>query len=303
MAGPLVLASALSLSLLTTPLVRGLCRRWRLHDFPWGDALKIHRSPVPRLGGLAVALSVFGAMLLGSHLLGGRDGSVPSLLVPGLLVTVLGAVDDLRGLRPSYRLAGHLVAATLLISAGGLVSPPDRSPYLLLAAGFGLLAATNAMNLLDGLDGLAAGVAALAAAGFLALAAARDDGVSQTLALATLGASVGFLPYNFNPASIFLGDCGSTLLGFLLGTLMGRSWAAARDLSGTLAPLFVMGVPLFDTSLAIGRRLVRRRPLFVGDRSHFYDWLVQRGLTQRAAVGLCYGLAALGSWAALVVAR
>lgn len=298
-----ILAISLLVSLVLTPLVRAECYRWRLYDWSSGDPLKIHRQPTPRLGGIAVAVS---ALASAPFALTGASGaaSIMGLCLAGILIVFVGVADDVWGLSPWYRLVGQVLGVAVVTAVGDLVPTGPHSPLATISFWtFCLVIAMNAMNLLDGLDGLAAGVAAVAFAGFAALASLRGDSVSQGIAVAALGASLGFLLYNFNPASIFLGDGGSTFLGFLLGLLLAREISAASGAAAAFAPILVMALPLLDVSLAIGRRLARRRSIFIGDRNHCYDWLMRRGLTQRATASVCYGLGALGACAAVMIAR
>jgi UDP-GlcNAc:undecaprenyl-phosphate GlcNAc-1-phosphate transferase len=241
-------------------------------------------------------------------------------VLAGLTIIVLaGLLDDLVALQPYQKIIAQVAAAVVLVAGGvifrgipsqvGGVQWIPNSPPLLLAIGvafqvFLVVAACNATNLLDGLDGLCGGVTAIIAIGFLLLATSiagwhewgrAPDYPFSTLiiaiSLALLGTALGFLPYNFNPASIFMGDAGSMSLGFVCATLMIMFSERQGMLKWFVGALFIFGLPIFDTALAYARRKLNGRPIFQGDRSHFYDQLVDRGLSVRQAVLICYGLA------------
>jgi UDP-GlcNAc:undecaprenyl-phosphate GlcNAc-1-phosphate transferase len=196
---------------------------------------------------------------------------------------------------------GRHFAAALLQPLGDMglqVSPEVLLGLSLPLACFVVIAATNATNLLDGLDGLCTGVTGIITLGFFAFALRHavyahiptTDPVRMIVALSMLGAVLGFLPYNFNPASIFLGDAGSVLLGFFAAAMM-LLFTEEGQMRWLLCAVLIFGLPIFDTSLAFVRRLVNHQPIFAGDRSHFYDQLVDRGMTVVQTVLTSYGLA------------
>ena len=242
------------------------------------------------------------------------------------LMMLLGLLDDLKDLAPKLKIAGQVVAALMLV-AGGIVFnalpvglpadlggavlfPGDAWWVLALSIAIQVLlvvGASNATNLLDGLDGLCSGVTAFICVGFLVLATSllawdlfrgttvplhyRHAEIIVLLSFALLGAVLGFLPYNFNPASIFMGDAGSMFLGFMAATFMILFAERAEGFKWFLGSMVIFGLPIFDTGLALVRRLVNRKPIFSGDRSHFYDQLVDRGLTVQKSVSINYLLA------------
>ena len=290
---------ALCLCLVLTPAVRRLALRWGFVDLPDG-VRKLHARPIPRIGGVAIALSylaAFGILLL-TPLQAGRviERALPlvgSLLPAAGLVFAIGLADDLRGLKPLTKLAGQAAAAGLAAAAGVRISSiagcalPEWLcvPLTILW----IVACANAFNLIDGVDGLAAGAGLLAA--LTAFFAAVLDG-NISLALATLplaGCLLGFLRYNFNPASIFLGDSGSLLIGFLLGCYAVIWSQKSATIVGMTAPVIALSVPLIDTGLAIARRLLRGQPVFGADRGHVHHRLLDRGFTPRRVALLLYG--------------
>jgi UDP-GlcNAc:undecaprenyl-phosphate GlcNAc-1-phosphate transferase len=300
----LALAS-FTLSFLLTPLIRNLALRFALLDRP--DHLrKLHTAPVPRIGGLPIALAYLAALgiLLLSPLQGDTivEQSLPliwKLLPAAVLVFATGLFDDLIGLKPWQKLLGQLAAASLAYWAGvqihGFASYSITGWLAFPITLLWLIGCTNAINLIDGVDGLAVGVGLFAT--ITTLVAALLQG-NMTLALATAplaGALVGFLRYNFNPASIFLGDSGSLWLGFLLGCYAVIWSQKSATLLGMTAPLIALSIPLLDTALSILRRFLRGQPIFGADRSHIHHRLLDRGLTPRRAVLLLYAVCGLAA--------
>ncbi len=311
-----VIAVGAFVTLLLTPLVRALSVRLGLVDEPGGR--KVHTAAISRLGGVAIFIGFAAAIAteaLGEHYLGWggtlADGGRQMLgVLAGLaLIFVVGVIDDIVTLNPGAKLLGQLAAAGIAISAGvridfvgnpfggglialGLLGIPVTLVYIV---GF-----TNIINLIDGLDGLAAGVTSIAATSFLLLAAATNRLDAAALAAALIGACLGFLRYNFNPASIFMGDSGAMFLGFALAgiSLLGVMKSAAAIT--LMVPLLIVGVPIFDTASAIVRRLRHKRPIQEADKGHIHHRLLHRGFDQRQTVLIIYvwsGALAVGGWA------
>lgn len=266
------------------PVVKRVAIRFDLYDPP--GPLKIHHVPVARLGGAAMMIG-FVAGAYAAHILTSRH-QAPMLVLAA--VWSVGLIDDMRPLGAVVRFAVHIAAGATLWSAGwrlGWVSNPALD--LILTCLF-VAFLINAMNLLDGMDGLAAGTAAIVCAGFLALSLADASGLEAVVALSLLGACVGILFANAPPATIFMGDSGSTLIGIILAFLS-LNWVRVRpEQHSLLVPLFFLGVPLADALLAILRRARARTSLFTGDRRHYYDILLQRGLTVRSVFGISLGI-------------
>ena len=291
---------AFLVSFLTTPFVRDAFARRGLVDLPDGGR-KFHASAVPRAGGIPIALSYVTAFLVlllipgsGGALLERHLPLVAKLLPSASLVLATGLLDDLYGLRPWQKIAGQTAASILAVLGGLQIS--KLGGFVLgdaLSAVFTvlwLIACSNAFNLIDGLDGLASGMGLFSTLTiFLAGLLHRD----YSLALATLplaGALLGFLRYNFNPASVFLGDSGSLLIGFLLGCY-GVIWSQkSATMLGMTAPLMALAIPLLDASLSILRRWLRGQPIFAGDRNHIHHRLLEKGFTHRRVVMLLYAV-------------
>ena len=297
-----------------TPFAIRLARRLGVMDYP-DQHLKPHAKPIPYLGGMAIALgwavAVLAAVLRGSL---GAELAVP-ILLGGLAMATMGLVDDIRHISPKLRLivGTVVITAVLLVTRVGFrlvdsilgpleVPVPEfvAVPVSVLISIFVVLGACNSANLIDGLDGLCSGVTAIVSLGFFLLAAHlacwnysdQGDPVRLTLAVAMFGAAVGFLPWNFNPAKVFMGDAGSVLLGYNCGMLI-LLFAERGIVRWVIGALMIFALPIFDTALAMFRRWRSGRSIFAGDRSHFYDQLVHRGFTVRQTVFVCYGLTVL----------
>ncbi len=290
--------SSFCLSLFLTPLIRRAFRRFGIVDQPNAER-KFHRSPIPRIGGISIAASCLIAfmLLMFSPLHGASSVSLPlvlSLMPAAMVVFTTGLLDDLVGLAPWQKLIGQVSAAALAYYCGvrilGIAGHSTGGWWSIPLTILWLVACTNAFNLIDGVDGLATGVGLFATlTTFLAALLQKNT----ALAMATVpmaGALLGFLRYNFNPASIFLGDCGSLSIGFLLGCC-GVIWSQkSATLLGMTAPLMALSVPLVDTALAILRRFLRHQPIFGADRNHIHHRLLDRGFSPRKVSLLLYAL-------------
>lgn len=268
-----------------TPLARRAAARWGFMDQP--AARKVHTVPIPRLGGIAMVCAVLAALLVFEDRFGINQLAV--ILIGAAWVSVLGAWDDRWGMRPVYKLLGQLAAAAFLVVSGVHISFLP-SPYLNWAVTVvWVVGLTNAINFLDNMDGLSGGVVAIAAAFFLLLAVQSGQYLVGGLAAALLGASVGFLLYNFNPASIFMGDTGSLFLGFALAALAIKlRFPGNAAIVTWMVPVLVLGLPIFDTTLVVISRLRRRLHPATPGKDHTSHRLVSLGLTQREAVMALY---------------
>lgn len=299
------------LSLLLTPLVRNTALRFGIVDEPDYNR-KIHTSAIPRLGGVAIfvaALAAYGLLLLvklnaRGIVWTGLELAIP-LMPAGALIFGIGLIDDLRGVRPWVKLAVE-IAAAILVWLGGIhirtIAGHELPVIISLPVTLvWIVACTNAMNLIDGVDGLAAGVGLFATVTTL-IAALINRNINLALATVPLaGALLGFLRYNFNPASIFLGDCGSLTVGFVLGCY-GVVWTEkSSTMLGMTAPLIALSLPLFDAALAIVRRYLRQQPIFGADRAHIHHQLLSRGMTPRRVALVLYAASGVAAAASLVL--
>ncbi|MBK9519308.1 MAG: undecaprenyl/decaprenyl-phosphate alpha-N-acetylglucosaminyl 1-phosphate transferase [Anaeromyxobacter sp.] len=298
-----------------TPMVRELAHRYGALDHGL-TSRKIHGRPVPRLGGIAIVLAFFAplaALFFVSSEVGRRFWSdsttALALFGGGLAIAALGILDDLRGCNAKTKFFVQFAVSAAMYWAGfriDQVSHPFGPPislglFALPFTMFWIAGVINAMNLIDGLDGLAGGVAFIAVATIFTLAAVRGDALMLLFAAALGGAILGFLLYNFNPATIFMGDTGSMFLGFVLATAAIRTSSKSTTAVAIVVPILALGIPISDTLLAIGRRAVRGAPLFSADRGHLHHRLIDRGLSHRAAVLVIYGGATVFGAAALLV--
>ena len=294
------------ITLLLTPLVRNAFIRYNLVDEPDG-ARKLHQRAVPRIGGIPIAIAyvtpyVLLALVAESHsnLFATMPLIVPLILSAGV-VFLTGLLDDVIGLAPWEKLAGQLVAGVGAYASGVRISSlagQHVAEWLSLPLTLvWLVMCANAFNLIDGLDGLASGMGLFATLTTFLAAVLHGN---ESLALVTLplaGALLGFLRYNFNPASVFLGDSGSLLIGFLLGSY-GVIWSQkSATLLGMTAPLMALAIPLLDVCLSVTRRWLRGQPIFTADRGHIHHRLLDLGMTHRRVVLILY--AVCGFYAAL----
>jgi len=302
-------------SLITTPIIRRLCERYKLLDVPL-DGRRIHRRAVPRLGGVALYLSCVAALStllfvdnLLTHTLSLFKSEILALLIPATLVLLLGAYDDLRGANATVKFIGLGLIATLFYAMGGRIDalsiPLAGSVHLPAILSFivtvvWLVGIANAFNLIDGLDGLASGAALFSSLVILGVSASGDRALTIVVALVLCGALAGFLRYNFNPASIFLGDSGSLFTGFLLAALSVLGTQKATTAVAIVVPILAFGFPVVDTAMTMGRRLVSRKPVFQGDNEHIHHMLLARGWSQRRAALVLYGVCALFGLVALI---
>ena len=274
--------------LLLVPVVRFLCSRLHLFDFP--GPLKIHTRPIPRLGGVALAFALIAGVAAVRTPIA---RSTWLLFAAFIIVWFSGLVDDLRALHPALRLVVHFIAAALLWYAGWGISLFGNTAGNAAATCLFVVFFINAFNFLDGADGIAAGVSALLAIGYIAALGSAQGELASAIAWSLLGACLAFLLFNFPPAKIFLGDSGSALLGFLaafLGLALYRGASVTPAQSRLLFPLLVAALPLVDASLAVLRRTLRGTSPLDGDRFHFYDLLLSRGWAPRRVTLTCYGL-------------
>lgn len=281
-------ALAFLLAVAIVPLVRQICIRRRLYDSP--GPLKIHCRPVPRLGGVAIALSLGITLALASR--GGTSARLPWQFVVALaMIWLTGLIDDLRGLSPAIRVVAQIAGAALLWQGGWRLPWLNSGAASLATLALFVVAFVNAFNFLDGADGVAAGVASLVALAYLLHAGAASSVFASSLAAAFAGVCLGFIVYNVPPATIFMGDSGSTVLGFTVASLsLDFYHANPPSAPNAVFPLVVAALPLLDATLAVVRRLQNRKSPFYGDRSHFYDLLLQRGLSPRVVLFICLAL-------------
>lgn len=295
----LIFMASLLFAMGGTPLVRLLALRVGVVDQP--AARKVHTSPIPLLGGLAIYASVCVALLLFSDTF--YVAQLVSMLLGATWVSSFGLWDDRFGLGAGVKMLAQLGGAAILIMSGVMVKLPVPMALNYVLTLLWIVGITNAMNLLDNMDGLSGGVGAVGSAFFLLLAALSGQYLVGAMAAAILGACLGFLIYNFNPATIFMGDTGSLFLGFVLSALAIKLRFPANVTWVTwMIPLLVLIVPLFDTTLVFISRLRRgKNPLTTPGKDHISHRLVDSGLTKREAVLLLYLVGCAGGALAIFV--
>lgn len=285
-----------------TPLVRKLALRIGATDIP--NARKVHKHIMPRLGGLAIYL----AFMLGMLFLRPDSSYTLPLLIGSVIIIITGILDDLYSLSPKIKITAHFFAA-LVIVQGGITITFINLPFngMLHLYWFSIpltllwiMGITNAINLIDGLDGLAAGVSSIVLLTIAGLSLNEGNLFVFTVSTVLLGSTLGFLPYNFHPAKIFMGDTGSYFLGYVISVLALLGFKNVT-LFSLVVPIVILAVPISDTLFAIIRRVVNKQPITAPDKSHLHHCLLRFGFTQRQTVVLIYGMSALFALAAILL--
>lgn len=295
-------------SLALTPTVRRLCQRFRWLDESRGRR-RIHARATPRLGGIAIYLSLIIGLLpllvidnAVTASLSGNELYLLRVLVPATLTLLLGVIDDLWGLNAAQKFCGLVTVALIFYALGGRIDALSiplvgsvATPGLmgLLIVVVWIVGVTNAFNLLDGIDGLAAGAAVFSSLVLITVSLVLGKPMVIVIGLVFSGALIGFLRYNFSPASIFLGDSGALLIGFLLAALSVEGAQKASTAVAVAIPLLALGLPIVDTALSMARRFISHKPLFAGDREHIHHKLLERGWSQKKAALVLYGVCAV----------
>lgn len=302
-------------SVVLTPLVRRACERGGWLDRA-ADARRVHRTPVPRLGGVAIFAAVAVALLAlaafdseVARAVKAHSSTMLLTLGPATLVFAFGVYDDVRGARARTKFVVLGAAAALFYVLGGrvevlsvpLMGTVELPGWLSFAVTMlWVVGVANAFNLIDGVDGLASGAALFASLVMLVVSLLLGRPLTAVVACVLCGALVGFLRYNFNPASIFLGDCGALFVGFVLAGLSVQGAQKASTAVAVGVPLLAFGVPVVDTAFTLVRRFLSGRPLFQGDREHIHHMLLARGWSQRRVACVLYVACALFGLAALL---
>ena len=301
---------AMVVAVAVTPAVIFFAEKTGALDAP--DARKVHKKPVPRIGGVGIYIAFMAAMLgflVYGELSDEALTEIAGLMTGGSLIVLLGLIDDYKNLPAKVKLLGQIVCACVLVAFDvriDFITDPFGDylylEYLAIPATiFWIVGLTNTVNLIDGLDGLAAGVATIASVTICLVALQQGYALVAVLTAALAGAAIGFLFYNFNPAKIFMGDTGSMFLGFMLA---GISVVGAVKSAATIAlivPILALGLPILDTTFAIVRRARNHRPIFKPDKGHLHHRLLAHGFTQKQAVLLMYVVSALFGLCALAL--
>jgi len=287
-------------ALILTPLVARFASENGFLDMP-GDELQIHKKPIPLLGGVAIFISFIVAIISASLIPNFKLVSVNSAIIGGSIIFMVGLWDDIRGVSPYIRLFAQISSGLIIAISGSQMGVFNSGLLNFFLTIFFVTGACNSINLLDGMDGLASGVGIIIGMGFLVLSILSGNATGMIFSMILVGVLAGFLLYNFHPARIFLGDSGSNFVGFCLAFLAIDFSNRNPGWEGLLIPVVLMTLPILDTALAIARRLLSRRSIFEGDRYHLYDWLMQKGLSQKRVALILYGIGLLFTISGIVV--
>ena len=303
------LVCAMVVSFIMCPLVKSFAYKIGAIDVP-KDNRRVHDHPIPRMGGLAIfigfVLSLIFFVPMSTKVLG--------LLVGSVIIAVMGGVDDIVSLNPWVKLAGQIVAALVAIRCGlvfDVISNPNifaEETYIEIGwlsiplTMLWIVGCTNAVNLIDGLDGLAVGVSAISSMTMLIVSLFVSEPVVSIILAALTGACLGFMPYNLNPAKIFMGDVGSQLLGFVLSTASIMGLFKLHAIITFFVPLLALALPLADTIFAFFRRILHGQSPFKADKGHFHHRLLAMGLNQKQVVAVLYGISAVLGLLAVLMA-
>jgi len=291
----LALFAAMIISFAATPLVKEFAKRVGAMDVP-KDGRRMHNVPIPRLGGLAIFLG----FLLSILVLVEMKETIRGMLLGAVIIVVVGVIDDVKPLPAVIKFALQIAAALVAVQSGivvRVISNPNLfspNPYLSLGVLavpitiVWIVAITNSVNLIDGLDGLAVGVSAIGSFALLVIAVAMGEADTATIMAALAGACVGFMPYNLNPAKIFMGDTGATFLGYILATVSVIGLFKYYAIISFAVPFLILGLPIFDTSFAFFRRILRGQNPMKADRGHVHHRLIDMGFNQKQAVAILY---------------
>ena len=300
--------TAFILTFCTTPFVKKLAFKVGAVDVP-RDSRRMHKKPTARLGGLAIFFGFIVSAISFSH----YSTELLGMLIGCTIIVVLGIFDDIYALSAKLKFLVQICAALCPVMAGIRIDfikvPPIISDYGYLGLGWlaipitviWIVGITNAVNLLDGLDGLACGVSSISALTLLCIAIIVGESEVAFITSALAGACFGFLPYNFNPAKLFMGDTGALFLGFILSTVSVQGLFKGYAVVSIAAPLLVLGLPIFDTTSAIIRRLKNHQPIMSPDRGHLHHRLVDAGFSQKQAVAIIYALCIVLCLAAVIL--
>lgn len=333
-----LLITSFLLAYLLVPLVKRIALRFNILDLP--NERKMHNAPKPKLGGLAIYISII--VIIGINtalififqsnpylnhyfpfipeqipLLLNKSYTLAMIFLGSTVVLIIGILDDIEGINFSYKLkfSGQLLAVVIVIM-GGVKTDFMPTPFLnYFITGLWIIGITNAFNLLDNMDGLSAGVAVISSLILAVVLAGQGQFFSAMILFVYAGSIAGFLPYNFYPSKIFMGDTGSLFIGFLIGSLTITSSYVTEEsasLIPVIMPVVILSIPLYDTFSVIFIRLIEGRPLFIGDKSHFSHRLLARGMSEKGVVlfiyliAFCVGVTAtllpsLSVWGSIIV--
>ncbi|MDD6734772.1 MAG: MraY family glycosyltransferase [Clostridiales bacterium] len=303
---------AFAFSFAATPIVYRLAFKIGAIDVP-KDSRRMHKKPIPRLGGLAI---IFG-FTVAICCFGQLTRPLASILAGAAIIAVMGVVDDCKNLDAKLKFVIQIIAALVVILGGNIritvLTNPNifsDNPYVVLPDWISgvttilwIVFITNAVNFIDGLDGLAAGVSAIMSVSLVFIAVRIGEYSVAIIGLALMGACFGFLPFNFNPAKIFMGDTGSTFLGFMLATLSIQGVFKSYAIISFAVPLLILGLPLFDALFAMIRRIYHGQSPMKADRGHLHHRLIDMGFSQKQTVFILYAISGILGITAVILAE
>ena len=297
------------MALILTPLVIKFAKKIGAMDVP-KDERRVHKVAMPLMGGLAMYIAV----VIGMIVFLPKDRTFIAILIGATLILISGIKDDIKGTTPKEKLVYQILAAGIAIW-GGINIDFITNPFTQGPSGFDLsfisipitifwiVGITNTLNLIDGLDGLAGGVAFISSFSFMLVAIKMGLGFIGILAALVAGACLGFLPYNFNPAKIFMGDTGSLFLGYMLAVISIEGALKSVATIAMIIPIVILGVPIFDTTFAIFRRLLKGQSIMTADKSHLHHKLLEKGFTQKQTVLILYAISGIFGLFAVLVSK
>lgn len=296
----------------STPLVRRLAFKIGAIDIP-KDARRMHKKPTPRIGGLAIVFGFLVAILCFAEI----SKPLMGTLLGAAIIVITGIIDDCRALDAKLKFVIQIIAALVVIFVGDIKIDVLTNPNILSSNPYWVLPPwlsvtltviwivfiTNAVNFIDGLDGLAAGVSAIMSVSLVFIAIRVGEYSIAILGIAIMGSCFGFLPFNFNPAKIFMGDTGSTFLGFMLATLSIQGVFKSYAVISFAVPLLILGLPLFDASFAMIRRVATGKSPMIADRGHLHHRLIDMGFSQKQTVFILYAISGVLGITAVLLAE
>lgn len=302
---------ALAISYGATPFAKRLAYKVGAIDVP-KDNRRVHKKPIPRLGGLAIYLGTIISMIIFLNPFDIANKELIYIIIGATIIVAMGIIDDIKPLSAKLKLLIQILAAYVLVRGGirveFLSNPFDSIDGLFFlnklstpVTIFWIIGITNTVNLIDGLDGLAAGVGSIAAMTMLFVAVINGYTEVAIMSAILAGSAFGFLPHNFNPAKIFMGDTGSLFLGYMLSVIAINGLMKSVAAIGIVVPILALGIPIFDTTFAIFRRALNKRPIFEADKGHLHHRLLDRGLSQKQTVIVLYMISMLLGVSAILI--
>ncbi len=303
-----VFAIGIIASYVLTPVAKKIAIKVGAIDIP-KDNRRVHKNPIPRMGGLAI----YAGTMLGILYIGDFSKEIVGLIIGGTVIVITGILDDVLQLSAKWKLFFQIIGAFILYGFGYRISffgNPFTGEYIffpfiisLIITVIWIVGITNTINLIDGLDGLAAGVAVIASGSLAYIAIINNRPDAALITIAICGGALGFLPHNFNPAKIFMGDAGSLFLGYMLAAVSIMGTMKGVTAIATVFPVMALGLPIFDTAFAILRRIINKKPIMEADKGHLHHRILSSGMGHKKTVILLYALSGILGVSAILINR